>query len=93
MKVTIDIECTAEEARTFLGLPDLQPMQKAVLGELQERMSANLSVMDPETLFKTWLPAGLQNLETLQRFFWAQVSGGSGLGTGGAGGSADGEGR
>ncbi len=77
MKVTIDIECTPEEARTFLGLPDLQPMQQAVLGQLQERLSANLAVMDPETLFKTWLPAGLQNLETLQRFFWSQMTGGN----------------
>ena len=76
MKVTIDIECTPEEARTFLGLPDLQPMQQAVLGQLQERLSANLAVMDPETLFKTWLPAGLQNLEALQRFFWSQMTGG-----------------
>ena len=88
MKVTIDIECTPEEARAFLGLPDLQPMQGALLGQLQERMSANLSAMDPETLFKTWLPAGLQNLEMLQRFFWSQMTGG-----GASGGTDDREDR
>ena len=25
MKVTVNVECTPEEARTFLGLPDVQP--------------------------------------------------------------------
>ena len=74
MKVTIDIECTPEEARTFLGLPDVQPMQRALLDQLQERMSKNLAKMDPETMLRTWLPAGMQNLEQIQRFFWNQVS-------------------
>ena len=31
MKVTVNVECTPEEARTFLGLPDVQPMQEAVM--------------------------------------------------------------
>ena len=74
MKVTIDIECTPEEARTFLGLPDVQPMQRALLDQLQERMSKNLAKMDPESMLRTWLPAGMQNLEQIQRFFWNQVS-------------------
>ncbi len=75
MKVTIDIECTPEEARTFLGLPDVQPMQRALLDQLQDRMSKNLAKMDPESMLRTWLPAGMQNLEQIQRFFWNQVSG------------------
>ena len=74
MKVTVDIECTPEEARAFLGLPDVQPMQRALLDQLQERMSKNLTKMDPESMFRTWLPAGMQNLEQIQKFFWNQVS-------------------
>ena len=74
MKVTIDIECTPEEARTFLGLPDVQPMQRALLDQLQDRMSKNLAKMDPESMLRTWLPAGMQNLEQIQKFFWNQVS-------------------
>ncbi len=30
MKVTIEIDCTPIEARQFMGLPDVQPMQAAV---------------------------------------------------------------
>ncbi len=38
MKATIAIECTPAEARAFFGLPDLQPIQAAVMERLQERM-------------------------------------------------------
>ncbi len=73
MKVKIDIDCTPEEARTFLGLPDVQPLQEAMMKEVEERMRANLQAMDPETMFKTWLPAGIQGWEQMQRMFWSQM--------------------
>ena len=38
MNVTVNVDCTPEEARTFLGLPDLQPMQAAVMAEMEKRM-------------------------------------------------------
>ena len=72
MKIHIDIDCTPEEARTFMGLPDLAPMQEAVMSEMQDRMMAAMRSMDPETLMKTWLPAGIANLEQMQKAFWQQ---------------------
>jgi hypothetical protein len=76
MKIKIDIDCTPEEARTFLGLPDVGPLQEAVMKEMQERMTTTLRSMDPETLFKTWFPGGIaggfQGLEQLQKSFWQQ---------------------
>jgi hypothetical protein len=42
MKVTIEIDCTPLEAREFMGLPDVQPMQAAMMDKLQEKMMANL---------------------------------------------------
>ena len=74
MKITIDVDCTPEEARAFLGLPDVAAMQAAVMEELRERMSAGLEAMDPETLMKTWMPLGLQGLEQAQKTFWSQMS-------------------
>ena len=38
MKVTIDVDCTPEEARAFLGLPAVAPLQEAMMQELQKRM-------------------------------------------------------
>ena len=49
MKITLDVDCTPEEARAFLGLPDVAPIQAAVIEEVGKRMSAGLEAMEPET--------------------------------------------
>lgn len=74
MKIEIEVECTPDEARRFLGLPDVAPMQAALVEELHRRMLANLEAMDPETMMKTWLPMGVQGLEALQKAFWSQMN-------------------
>ena len=76
MKVTINIDCTPEEARTFFGLPDLRPMQESMMAEVQKRMEQTIKSMDPETMLKTWLPASLEGLEQLQKMFWGQMGAG-----------------
>ncbi|MEK9969062.1 MAG: DUF6489 family protein [Ferrovibrio sp.] len=81
MKVTVNVDCTPEEARAFLGLPDVQPLQEAVMAQMQERMMSSLKSMDPEVLLRTWGPMGLNNLEQIQKFFFAQFPAGM---TGGA---------
>lgn len=75
MKISIDIDCTPEEARRFFGLPDVAPMQEAVMAEVQERILASLKAMDAETLVKTWMPAGMQGWEQMQKAFWSQMTG------------------
>jgi hypothetical protein len=76
MKVTVNVDCTPEEARAFLGLPDVQPLQEAVMAQMQERMMSSLKSMDPDVLLRTWGPMGLNNLEQIQKFFFAQFPGG-----------------
>ena len=73
MKVTVNIDCTPEEARAFFGLPDLRPMQDSMMAEVQKRMEQTIKSMDPETMMKTWLPASLEGLEQLQKMFWGQM--------------------
>ena len=73
MKVNFDIECTPEEARRFLGLPDLAPMQERMMKELEERMAENLRALDPETLVKTWMPMTMQGWGEMQKMFWGQM--------------------
>lgn len=60
MKVTINIDCTPAEARAFMGLPDIAPMQERLIKEMEQRTRATLAKMDPETLIRTWLPVGMQ---------------------------------
>ncbi|TWB22498.1 hypothetical protein FBZ89_103120 [Nitrospirillum amazonense] len=74
MKITVDVDCTPDEARAFLGLPDVKPMQDALMRQMQDRMSANLAAMDPDALLKTWLPVGIQGFEQMQKMMWNQMT-------------------
>jgi Tfp pilus assembly PilM family ATPase len=76
VKITIDIDCTPQEARTFLGLPHIEPMQDALIAKLQERLSGYLEGMEPEALMKLWLPGGMEGLVQIQERFWSQLMGG-----------------
>jgi hypothetical protein len=73
MKINIDFECTLAEARAFLGLPDVAPMQEALLAEVQGRMQDAVAGADLENLLKTWMPAGLQGWDSMQKAFWAKA--------------------
>lgn len=77
MKIKIDIDCTPQEARSFFGLPDVAPMQEAIMADLQERLQQALNTTDPDVLMRTWLPAGMQGLEAMQKMFWNAASGGA----------------
>jgi hypothetical protein len=56
MKVTVEVDCTPEEARRFLGLPDVVPMQQAIMETLQQRMQSAIDATTPEALLKAWMP-------------------------------------
>ena len=77
MKVNVEVTCTPEEARAFFGLPDVQPMQTTLMKELEDRLRKNIQAMDPETMFKTWLPASMQGVDQMQQMqqaFWSQLA-------------------
>ncbi|WP_211874658.1 DUF6489 family protein [Plastoroseomonas arctica] len=52
MKMTVEVDCTPEEARRFLGLPDVAPIHAAML----ERMQAQVVEMtaSPEAMLAAW---------------------------------------
>jgi len=67
MKVQVEIDCTPAEARAFLGLPDVAPLNEALVAEMQARMKANLDAMQPEELMKAWTSFGLQAQDQFRR--------------------------
>jgi Family of unknown function (DUF6489) len=73
MKITINIDCTPAEVRQYMGLPDVAPMQEAMLRELQERMMANVTALQPAEMIKTWLPMGLDGWLEMQKAFWTKM--------------------
>lgn len=70
MKIRIDIDCSPQEARTFLGLPDVQPLQAVVMKRLEDRMMSAMNMLEPEALIKSWFPIGQQGIEGLQKMMW-----------------------
>ncbi len=67
MKLHLDIDMTPQEARAFLGLPDVAPVQDRVLKELEARMMDALKT-DPQSLMRSWLNFGNEQFEQFQRF-------------------------
>ena len=69
MKVTINIDCTPDEARQFMGLPDVKPLQAAVLAKMEEQMLTAADAMSPEAMLKSWFTAMPQSADQLQKLF------------------------
>lgn len=94
MKVTVEIECTPDEARQFMGLPDVKPLQAAVMAKVEQQMLDAVSSFAPEALLKTWLSLVPQTPEQLRdmttRFFRMPFGMGAGTGTGTGAGSGTG---
>lgn len=55
MQVTVDVDCTPEEARVFLGLPDMRPLQAAVMANMEKRVLAEADRFSPQHLMRTWM--------------------------------------
>jgi hypothetical protein len=69
VKVTVEVDCTPLEARQFCGLPDVQPMQEKIMGELENKMMENMERYSPEGLMKQWFSAMPQNAEWFRDLF------------------------
>jgi hypothetical protein len=73
MKINVEIDCTPAEARAFMGLPDVAPLNEHLVGEMQKRMDANISAMKPEELMKTWTSFGIQAQDQFRRLMEGAV--------------------
>ncbi|MHC2464014.1 hypothetical protein ACVIHD_003026 [Bradyrhizobium embrapense] len=69
MKVNVEIDCTPLEARQFFGLPDVAPMQNAVMDRLQQQMLSNIEKVSPEALMQSWFTFDPKLAERFQDMF------------------------
>lgn len=79
MKVEVHIECTPEEARQFLGLPDVTEMQKQMVDVLYSRMGESIKTMDTNDLMGTWAPMMMQGWSDAQKGFWQVMQSTAGM--------------
>lgn len=56
MKFTVDVDCTPEEARRFLGLPDLTPVHQAYIDKMQSFVSEGVTPDMVGEMMKSWGP-------------------------------------
>src|SRR6201994_3174394 len=77
MKVNIEIDCTPLEARQFFGLPDVGPMQTAVMEKLQQQMVTNIQSVSPEALMQSWFTFDPKLAERFQDMFTTMAGLGS----------------
>jgi hypothetical protein len=70
MKVTVDMDMTPEEARKLMGLPDLEPLQHAMMEQIQVKMEEYFNDMsDPEAMFAKFMPMGVSAMEQYTNFY------------------------
>lgn len=69
MKVTVEIDCTPDEARTFMGLPDVRPLQTAVMANLEQHALRATEGFSPESVLKLWFTTFPQMSAQVQEMF------------------------
>ena len=74
MKVTINLDVTPQEARTFFGMPDVEPMNAMIMGEMQKRAKDSMDTLaDPERLVAAWINMGGKGVEGMQALMGAAM--------------------
>ena len=73
MKVNVEIDCTQAEARAFLGLPDVAPLNDHLVAEMKRRMDENMAAMQPDELMETWTSFGVQAQDQFRKLMEAAV--------------------
>lgn len=58
MKFHVDVDCTPEEARAFLGLPDLGPIHDRYVQLVLDMMNGQTSLEQLNQMFRTMSPLG-----------------------------------
>lgn len=82
MKFTVDVDCTPQEARAFLGLPDMESVHEAYLGRVKEAMRDGLTPAMLQDMLKSWSPMGDGAMKLWQGLFDGMTRGGGGTKSG-----------
>lgn len=69
MKMNVEVDCTPEEARRFLGLPDLTPVHDKYIASMLDTMQNGVSPDAFEAMMKSWAPMGETGLRMWREMF------------------------
>jgi len=79
MKITVDVDCTPEEARRFMGLPDMSAVHDAYIDKMKKMIEEGVTPDTLETMMRNWMPMGEAGMN-LWRSMFDQISRASGTG-------------
>lgn len=63
MKFNIEVDCTPEEVRRLVGLPDLTEVHDAYLDKMKGVMSTGLTPDMVDTMVRNWVPGGAVGMD------------------------------
>lgn len=69
MKVTVDIDCTPEEARRFIGLPDMAPVHEAYTDKMKRLVEDGVTPDMVESMMRNWGPLGEAGMSMWRKMF------------------------
>lgn len=78
MKVTVNVDCTPEEARTFLGLPDLAPIHEKYVSSMLDAMNGAGSLEQMDKMIRAFAPMGDASMRLFQQIMDIGLSGATG---------------
>ena len=67
MKVNVEVDCTPEEARRAMGLPDLAPIHERYIAMVLESMAGMPTPELAEAMMRNWAPMGEAGLSLWRR--------------------------
>ena len=69
MKISVDVDCTPEEARRFMGLPDLSSVHEAYLSKMKRAIDEGITPDSLVSLVQNWGPMGEAGLNMWKQMF------------------------
>lgn len=75
MKVHVEIDCTPEEARTFMGLPDVSKANTVYVDAMAKAMKGVSNPDQMQELAKSMAPMGQMGLKMFQNFVEGSMAG------------------
>lgn len=73
MKINVEVDCTPEEARRVMGLPDFTPIHDKYIEMLKETMENGVSPDMLESVMKNWAPMGEAGMNFWRKMFDAST--------------------
>lgn len=69
MKISVDVDCTPEEARRFMGLPDLSGIHEIYLSQIRRNLEEGVTPEAMSRMMQAWSPMGDAGMAMWRKLF------------------------